>query len=107
MVYPYRMNKRRKSYSDANTLPPNVTYTTKYYDRGWPMWMNKGHRTYILTFLPTGGPSGGGGGGGVTIAHRDKPIPKVKVKRIEVIDKYENIDIKILQVIDMSLNGGM
>ncbi len=51
-------------------------------------------------------PTGGGGGGGFTVAYRDKPLPRVKIKKVIVMDEYEHINIRVLKVIDLSFNGG-
>lgn len=105
MVYPKWMNARRKSYESAYPKPPNVTTETRYIDRGWPMWMDKGYRTFVLTFQPIRS-FGGSGGGGMTIGYRDKPFPSVKVRKVVSMDDYDNINIKVLRIIDLSLSGG-
>lgn len=55
---------------------------------------------------PDGGGRGGGGGGGMTIAYRDRPLPKVRIKLVKDEDVDSNINITILKVVDMSLTGG-
>lgn len=81
----------------------------------YPKWMEKRHKTIIEIEIPIPGPpgsgggtgGGGGGGGGFTMAYRDKPIPKVTIKKVVVLDDYESINITVLKVIDLSLNGGI
>lgn len=75
----------------------------------YPMWMNK--RSAISVEIPVpvpggGGGAGGGGGGGFTVSYRDKPLPKVSIKKVIVMDDYEHINITVVRVIDLSLNGG-
>ena len=73
----------------------------------YPKWMEKRRCTIsveIPVYPPSGG--GGGGGGGVTLAYRDRPFPKVKIKKVIVMDEYEHINISVLKVIDLSFNGG-
>lgn len=75
----------------------------------YPKWMEKRRCTRISVEIPVY-PSipinTGGGGGGVTIAYRDRPFPKVKIKKVIVMDEYEHINISVLKVIDLSFNGG-
>ena len=55
---------------------------------------------------PFTGGNGGSGGGGATLVRVEKPIPKVSIKKVIVMDDYENINVTVLKVIDLSLNGG-
>lgn len=72
----------------------------------YPMWMNKRNRVSVeIPVQPPGG-GGGSGGGGFTISYRDKPIPKVSIKKVVDLDEYENINITVLRIIDLSLSGG-
>ena len=76
----------------------------------YPKWMEKrGCKPIIIEIpVPGGGqPSGGGGsyGGGASIPIQ-RPIPKVTIRRVIVMDDYEHINVTVLQVIDLSLNGG-
>ena len=78
----------------------------------YPMWMTR--RCQITVEIPIdppvcppgGGGTGGGGGGGFTLAYRDRPIPKVSIKKVIVMDDYDDINITVLKVIDLSLNIG-
>ena len=80
----------------------------------YPKWMEKrckaGCPTVPPIILPpdggggTGG--GGGGGGGVTIAYRDRPLPKVRIKLVKDEDLHSNINITVLKVVELSLTGG-
>ncbi len=69
----------------------------------YPMWMNKGGTTTIVE-VPVGG-GGSGGGGGFTMAYRDRPLPKVVIRRLKE-EGDESINITVTRVIDLSLNGG-
>lgn len=104
MIYPKWMNKRLISASYINPYPSNVTFTVKALERYWPMWMNKGYRTYWKTYQVI--PGGSGGGGGFTVAYRDREIPKVTVKRVILLDEYDKINITVERIIDLSLMGG-
>ena len=80
----------------------------------YPKWMEK--RNQITVEIPveppvvcppgTGGGGSGGGGGGATLVRVEKPIPKVRIKKVIVMDDYEKINITVLKVIDLSLNIG-
>ena len=79
----------------------------------YPKWMEarckKGCPTIPPIIVPPpddGGGRGGGGGGGVTIAYRDRPLPKVRIKRVKDEDLHANINITILKVVELSLTGG-
>ena len=73
----------------------------------YPMWMNKRSCIAIEIPVPGGGGHGGGsGGGGFTIAHVEKPFPTVKIRKVISMDDYDNINIKIVRLIDLSLSGG-
>lgn len=81
----------------------------------YPKWMEKRKCKIEVTIPPidppicppgSGGGGSGGGGGGATLVRVEKPIPKVSIKKVIVMDDYENINVTILQVIDLSLNGG-
>jgi hypothetical protein len=82
----------------------------------YPKWMEarckKGCPTIPPIIIPPdcpdggGGRGGGGGGGGMTIAYRDRPLPKVRIKLVKDEDLHANINITILKVVDMSLTGG-
>ncbi len=74
----------------------------------YPKWMEKRKckisvEIPVYPEIPTGG---GGGGGGFTIAYRDRPFPKVTIKKVIVMDEYEHINIKVLKVFDLSFSGG-
>ena len=72
----------------------------------YPMWMNKRGKK-IAVEIPVGGGSGGGsGGGGFTIARVEKEIPKVTIRKVVDLDEYENINITVLKIVDLSLSGG-
>jgi len=78
----------------------------------YPKWMGGRCKAKCPTVPPIivppdgGGGGTGGGGGGVTIAYRDRPLPKVKIKLVKDEDLHSNINITILKVVDMSLTGG-
>jgi hypothetical protein len=83
----------------------------------YPAWMNKRCCQAIEVEIPCppcpdpppgngGGNGGGGGGGGMTLAYKDRPLPKVSIKKVIVMDDYENINVTVLKVIDLSLNIG-
>ena len=69
-------------------------------------------RCKVTVEIPVPGPPGGGGGGsgggggGATIMRVEKPIPRVSIKKVIVMDDYENINVTVLRVIDLSLNIG-
>ena len=78
----------------------------------YPKWMERRCPRIVEIEIPVPGPpsgggrgGGGSGGGGATIM-RDKPIPSVRIKKVIVLDDYEHINVTVLQVIDLSLNGG-
>jgi hypothetical protein len=75
----------------------------------YPKWMEKRCSVTCpaippIIIPPTG--AGGGGGGGMTLAYRDRPLPKVRIKLVKEEDLHSNINITILKVVDMSLTGG-
>jgi len=72
----------------------------------YPKWMGKRNRQITVEIPVPDYSSGGGSGGGVSIVRVQQPIPTVKIKKVVVLDDYENINITVLQVIDLSLNGG-
>ena len=69
-------------------------------------------RCKVTVEIPVPGPPGGGGGGsgggggGATIMRVEKPIPRVSIKKVIVMDDYENINVTVLRVIDLSWNIG-
>ena len=73
----------------------------------YPKWMEKRKCKKIIIEIPVVPPHYGGGGGGVTVAYKDRPLPKVSIKKVIVMDEYEHINISVLKVIDLSFNGGM
>jgi hypothetical protein len=78
----------------------------------YPAWMEKRCTRTIIIEIPVPGPpgdggsGGGGGGGGATLVRVEKPIPKVMIKKVIVLDDYENINVIVLRVIDLSFNIG-
>jgi hypothetical protein len=79
----------------------------------YPAWMEKRCCRTVEIEIPIpcppgngGGNGGGGGGGGMTLAYKDRPLPKVSIKKVIVMDDYENINVTVLKVIDLSLNIG-
>lgn len=76
----------------------------------YPKWMEarckKGCPTVPPIIVPPPSGTGGSGGGGVTIAYRDRPLPKVRIKLVKDEDLHANINITILKVVEMSLTGG-
>ena len=73
----------------------------------YPKWMEKRKCKKIEVEIPVEPPTGGGsGGGGASIVRVQQPIPKVSIKKVIIMDDYEHINVTVLQVIDLSLNGG-
>ena len=77
----------------------------------YPMWMNRRGCKPITIEIPVpgnGGSGGGGsGGGGGAVIPIKQPLPKVRIKKVIVMDEYEHMNVTVLQVIDLSLNGGI
>ena len=81
----------------------------------YPKWMERRvPRTIIVEIeVPVPGPPGtgggsgrgGSGGGGASIPIQ-RPLPKITIRKVVVLDDYENINVTVLKVIDLSLNGG-
>jgi hypothetical protein len=78
----------------------------------YPAWMEKRCARTIIVEIPVPGPpgsgggNGGGSGGGGASIPIQRPLPKVRIKKVVVLDDYENINVTVLKVIDLSLNIG-
>lgn len=72
----------------------------------YPKWMER-RCNRITVEIPVYSGGGGSGGGGVSLVKVQQPIPKVTIKKVIVMDDYENINIIVQKVIDLSLDGGM
>lgn len=78
----------------------------------YPKWMERRVPRTIIVEIPvpgppgTGGGSGGGSGGGGASIPIQRPLPRVRIRKVIVMDDYEHIKVTVLRVIDLSLNIG-